>query len=242
MNNLTPLILTSIAGFSTMLGNLLLFVNLKYKDKLISFSLGLSFIVMFLISILELVPEGLSLIYGSMPNIYLFILAFILLSIGYLIIVGIEKNINNNDGLYRIGILSMISLLLHNIPEGIICSFSSSINLDFGLKMTLLIMMHNIPEGICISLPIYYSTKSRGKALLYCFISSLGELVGALFTMIFLTNYINSFVLSIVFIVTAGIMISLSILKILKEGLSYKCYKWLILGILLGILIIYLTL
>ena len=136
----------------------------------------------------------------------------------------------------------MISLLLHNIPEGIICSFSSSVNLDFGIKMSLLIMIHNIPEGICISLPIYYSTKSRGKALLYCFISSLGEVLGAIITLLFLSKYINSLVLSIILIITAGIMISLSILKIFKEGLSYKLYKWFILGILLGLLIIYLTL
>ena len=242
MINYFPLILTSIAGFSTMLGNILLFVNLKHKDKLISFSLGLAFVVMFLISILELVPEGLSLIYGSIPNIWLLLFSFSLLSIGYLIVVIIEKNIKHDDGLYKIGILSMISLLLHNIPEGIICSFSSSVNLDFGIKMSLLIMIHNIPEGICISLPIYYSTKSRGKALLYCFISSLGEVLGAIITLLFLSKYINSLVLSIILIITAGIMISLSILQIFKEGLSYKLYKWFILGILLGLLIIYLTL
>ena len=100
MINYFPLILTSIAGFSTMLGNILLFVNLKHKDKLISFSLGLAFVVMFLISILELVPEGLSLIYGSIPNIWLLLFSFSLLSIGYLIVVIIEKNIKHDDGLY----------------------------------------------------------------------------------------------------------------------------------------------
>lgn len=163
MNILIPIIITSIAGFSTMLGNVLLFINSKYKDKLISFSLGLSFIVMFLISILELVPEGISIIYGSIPNLYLFILCLLLLGVGYLIVVFIEGKINNENSLYKIGILSMISLLIHNIPEGIICSLSSSINLEFGIKMSLMIMIHNIPEGICISLPIYYSTKSRGK-------------------------------------------------------------------------------
>lgn len=239
---LIPIIITSIAGFSTMLGNILLFVNFKYKDKLISFSLGLSFIVMFLISILELVPEGLSLIYGSIPNLYLFLLCFLLLGIGYLVVVFIDRRIKNESSLYKIGILSMISLLIHNIPEGIICSLSSSINLDFGIKMSLMIMMHNIPEGICISLPIYYSTGSRGKAFLYTFISSLGEIFGALITVLVLKHFVNAYLLSFIFIITAGIMITLSILKIFKEGISFKCYKWFILGILLGILIIYLTL
>ena len=48
-----PIIITSIAGLSTILGNVLLFIDSKYKDKLISFSLGLAFIVMFLISVIE---------------------------------------------------------------------------------------------------------------------------------------------------------------------------------------------
>lgn len=242
MNILIPIIITSIAGFSTMLGNVLLFVNSKYKDKLLSFSLGLSFIVMFLISILELVPEGISIIYGSIPNLYLFIICFLLLGVGYLIVVFIEGKINNENSLYKIGILSMISLLIHNIPEGIICSLSSSINLEFGIKMSLMIMIHNIPEGICISLPIYYSTKSRGKAILYTFISSLGEVFGALITVLFLNRFVNAYLLSIIFIITAGIMITLSVLKIFSEGIKIKPHKWFIFGILLGILIIYLTL
>ena len=56
MNILIPIIITSIAGLSTILGNVLLFIDSKYKDKLISFSLGLAFIVMFLISVIELIP------------------------------------------------------------------------------------------------------------------------------------------------------------------------------------------
>lgn len=242
MNIINPLIITSIAGFSTMLGNLLLFVNLKYKDKLISFSLGLSFIVMFLISILELIPEGISLIIDKFSIGTIFIISLFLLFIGYLVVSFIEDNINTDNKLYKIGILSMFSLLVHNIPEGIICSLSSSINLDFGIKMSLIIMMHNIPEGICISLPVYYSTGSRGKAILFSFISSLGELIGALITLLFLNKFVNAYILSFVFIITAGIMISLSLLKIFKEGIKYKRYLEFILGILVGLFIIYLTL
>ena len=48
--------------------------------------------------------------------------------------------------------------------------------------------------------------------------------------------------MSIILIITGGIMITLSVLKILKEGISYKCYKWLIMGILFGIVIIIVTL
>ena len=242
MNKIYPLLITSIAGFATILGNILLFINTKYKDKLISFSMGLSFIVMFLISILELIPDGIELVYYDFNIIYLFIYCLILLFIGYIIVFVIEKNIDEESSLYKIGILSMFSLFVHNVPEGIICALTSSDSIALGLKMSFIIMMHNIPEGICISLPIYYSTGSRGKAFFMTVVSALGEVFGALLSIMFLERYINDFIMSFILIITAGIMISLSVGKILKEGIEYKSYKWLILGILFGICILVITL
>lgn len=235
MNILIPIIITSIAGLSTILGNVLLFIDSKYKDKLISFSLGLAFIVMFLISVIELIPEGIKLVYGYLTGYEIFFYSLLLLGIGYCFVIFIDNRIDSDSKLYKIGILSMISLLIHNVPEGIICAMSSLNDLDLGIKMSIMIMIHNIPEGICISLPIYYATKSRGKALLYTVISSLGEILGAIVTMLFLYRYINDYIMYIVFIVTSGIMITLSVGKILKEGIELKVFKWLILGILVGL-------
>ncbi len=242
MNIIYPLIITSIAGLSTILGNVLLFIDTKYNDRVISFSMGLSFVVMFLISILELIPEGIELLIGRLNFFQVFIISLILLMIGYVFVNMIEKRIDNQDILYKIGYLSMLSLFIHNVPEGIICALTSSNSLDLGLRMSFIIMMHNIPEGICISLPIYYSTGSRGKAIFMTIVSSLGEIFGALISVLFLSKYINSYIMSFLLIITAGIMISLSFGKILKEGLSLKLFKWLFLGVLFGVCIILITL
>ena len=84
MNIWIPIIITSIAGLSTILGNILLFIDDKYKDRVISFSMGLAFIVMFLISIFDLIPEGIRLVSDSF-NIYeLFVYSLLLLLIGYI--------------------------------------------------------------------------------------------------------------------------------------------------------------
>jgi ZIP family zinc transporter len=242
MNILIPIIITSIAGLSTILGNVLLFIDSKYKDKLISFSLGLAFIVIFLISVIELIPEGIKLVYGYLTGYEIFFYSLLLLGIGYCFVIFIDNRIDSDSKLYKIGILSMISLLIHNVPEGIICAMSSLNDLDLGIKMSIMIMLHNIPEGICISLPIYYATKSRGKALLYTVISSLGEILGAIVTMLFLYRYINDYIMYIVFIITSGIMITLSVGEILKEGIELKVFKWLILGILFGLGVVGITL
>lgn len=242
MNILIPIIITSMAGLSTILGNLLLFINTKYKDKLISFSMGLSFVVMFLISVLELIPEGIRLVTGKMLWYEIFFYSLLLLLLGYMFVIYVDNKIDSESRLYKIGILSMLSLLIHNIPEGIICAISSINDIEVGLKMSFLIMVHNIPEGICISLPIYYATKSRGRAFLYTLISSLGEIVGAIITVLFLYKYVNDYLLYFIFIITAGIMITLSVGKILKEGISLKRFKWLFLGIIIGLVIIIVSL
>lgn len=238
MNNVFIIILTAISGFASILGNIFLFIPIKYKERVLSFCFGLSFIVMFLISILDLIPNGLSMVHTSLNRVELVITSLILGIFSLYLINSLNKNIDNDDKLYQIGLLSMITLLLHNIPEGMICAISSTNNISLGLKMTFLIMIHNIPEGICIALPIYYSTKSRLKALLYTIISGLGELTGALLTILFLKPYITNFLLYMIFIITAGIMIYLSCFKILKSGLELKKYKSLLIGIIIGIITI----
>ncbi len=242
MNNLYPILITSIAGFATILGNILLFVNLKHKDKLISISLGLSFIIMFMISVIELIPEGIKLVGDDFNVFNIFVISLSLLFIGYLIVLFIDRNIDNEDSLYKVGILSMISLLIHNIPEGMICAITSSANVELGLKMSFIILIHNIPEGICISLPIYYTTGSRIKAFLYTLISGMGEVVGAVITMFILKRYINEFLLFVILIITAGIMITLSVKKIFKEGLKLKRYFWFISGVVIGLIVLIFTL
>ena len=241
MNNLECLLTTTIAGLSTIVGNLLIFINPKHEKKILAFSMGLSFIVMFLISILDLIPEGLRLL-SSNNYIYIFISTLLYLLIGYSIVNFLDNKMENNNPLYKIGILSMISLLIHNIPEGIICAITSLQDVELGFKMTLLIMIHNIPEGICISLPIYYSTKSKGKAFIYSLVSGLGEVAGALITIFFLNNFIDNYILYIILIITAGIMITLSIKKILREGLNIKKLDYLLYGMILGSIIIFITL
>lgn len=197
---------------------------------------------MFLISILELIPEGIHLISNTSSIPKIFIISIILLLVGYYIIQFIDKKLSSKEDLYRVGILSMISILIHNIPEGIICAITSTINIKLGLKVSLAILIHNIPEGICISLPIYYSTKSKLKALLYTIISGAGEVVGAIITILFLKPFISNNLLYTIYIITAGIMITLSINKLLKEGLKINKYKEFILGIIIGIIIIIYTL
>ena len=138
----------------------------------------------------------------------------------------------------------MIALMLHNLPEGILTFLSSSIDIKIGLKYSIAIMLHNIPEGIAIAIPIYYSTRSKGKALFNTLISGLSEPLGAILAYIFLYKYMSNTLISIILLMTASIMISISINDIFKETEKYNklsVIKGIILGIVIGFITFILT-
>ena len=117
---------------------------------------------------------------------------------------------------------SMIAIILHNIPEGIVTFIVSNKSIMLGVAICIAIALHNIPEGISIAVPIYYSTKNRKKAILYTLIASLSEPFGAILTGLFLINYINDMILGLLFAFIGGIMIRISLGKLLPTGNNYN--------------------
>ncbi len=244
MKIIYPLLISSIAGLSTVLGSFLIFFKIK-KEKInsfIAFCLSFSLGVMICISITDLIPNSYfniihkyKLITGSILSIICFILGY---SVTNLINKKISKNKEKGSSLYRIGILSMLALMLHNFPEGIATFMASYQDISLGITLGIAIMMHNIPEGIAIAIPIYYSTNSKGLAIKHTLISGLSEPVGAIIAFLFLSKYISIITISYVLLFVAGIMVTLSINELLKEALSYKKEKMVILGILLGVIVI----
>lgn len=219
--NLYAFLLSSLASVSTILGFFVIFIN-KDKSTIISIALGLASGVMLCVSITDLMPNSMRLLLSSANILITIILLAVGLIIGILITNIFNKIEFKNDKLYNIGIISMIAIVLHNIPEGIITYITSSSNILLGLKITIAIALHNIPEGITISIPIYYSTKSKLKAFLYTFLSGLSELIGSLFCYLFLSKYINNIILGIIYAIIAGMMINISINDLYKESLTYN--------------------
>ena len=183
-----------------MLGAILIFFKSKNTDRVVCSSLAFASGVMIMVSITDLIPSAISgflNIYYLIPAI-LFTLIFLILGIVISTLINkyipdIGSNDISNKGLFKVGIISMIAIILHNIPE-----------------------------GISISVPIYYSTKSKFKSLLYTFISGISELVGAVIAYLFLAPYMNEFVMSILMALIAGIMISISIYELIPASLKYK--------------------
>lgn len=247
MRIVTSLIISTIAGFSTLLGVFLAYINIseEKRNKFITFCLSFSLSIMLSLSIFELIPESFITLLKeySVINTNLIIIGVFLLGVVLIIILNIiiSKVSKKESNLYKLGILNMIALMAHNLPEGIATFMSSYNDINLGIKIAIAIMLHNIPEGISIAIPIYYATKSRGKALKMTVISSLAEPIGAILTYIFLKNIINEFTIAIILILVAGIMITLSIHELLPEAKKYNEEKFLKIGIICGAILMFLN-
>lgn len=193
------------------------------------------------LSIFELLPDSfitLSSRFGLLVGI---IFTTVMFLVGKFLVTKINKKLallQNKDNLYRVGLLSMIALMLHNFPEGIATFMASYNDLSAGISLGIAIMLHNIPEGISISVPIYYATGSKKRGVIYSLISGLAEPLGAILAFIVLKNYINEITIALVLVIVAGIMITISINEMLPEVNSYNKKNISILGMIIGVILV----
>lgn len=242
-NVLFSFVLTIVAGLSTMIGMFAIFIKKKNYTKIILSSLAFASGVMITVSITDLIPESIILLRENLSIISTIFLCLLGILLGVIISMLIDYYLpdkpistTKDKSLFRVGIISMIAIILHNIPEGIATFASSSNDMKLGISLAVAIAMHNIPEGISISVPIYHSTGSKKKAFLYTFISAVSEPFGALITFLFLKNIINDVILGILFASIAGIMLQISFCELLPTARKYKNNKYLIFFFCLGVI------
>lgn len=221
MNKYFGLIISLVAGLSTIIGYFSIYIK-GNKNKIISSFLAFSSGVMITLSIIDLLPSSIEYL-NETKSIYISIFySFILFIVGIILSFIIDKLNKEKEGLYKTGIISMIGIILHNIPEGIATYILSTINIKLGILLSIAIILHNIPEGVGISIPIYYSTKSKKKALIYTTISGFSEPFGALLSFLFLSKYINVTIIGLLYSLIAGLMIYIGYFELFRTSKRYN--------------------
>jgi len=255
---LFALTLTFFAGLSTGIGGIIVFFTKKLNKNFLSAALGISAGVMIFISFVELFTEAkTSLIglYGDKTGFLYTLLAFF----GGMALIAIIDNLVpasenphevhklyikkkgdpsfDKEGLMRIGVISAIAIGIHNFPEGMATFVSAMSSTKAGISIAIAIAIHNIPEGIAIAVPIYYATKSRGKAITYSLLSGLAEPLGAIIGFFLLKNLFNNSFLGIILAAVAGIMIYISLDELLPTAEKYGRHHVAIIGVISGMII-----
>lgn len=265
----SALLLTLIAGSATGIGGALVLFKKKLSSNFLAGALGLSAGVMIFISLAELYPEAQAEIMAIAPDshgksfvlIAFFVGMGIITLIDFLIpeyenpheasglslgdktaAIDMMEHAGNASALKRLGIMSALAIAIHNFPEGIATFIGALNDPEMGAGITFAIAIHNIPEGIAVAIPIYYATRSKGKALLYATLSGFSEVLGALLCLavtslfgIELTG--SSMAFPLILSAVAGIMIYISLDELLPTAEKYGKHHIAIAGVIGGMAI-----
>ena len=127
------------------------------------------------------------------------------------------------DGkLQRMGIMTAVAIGIHNFPEGLATFVAALADTSLGVAIAIAIAIHNVPEGLCVALPIYYSTGSRWRGVLWAFLSGISEPIGGLIGwLVFANSDLNPLAYGIMFSLVAGMMVFISVHELLPTALAY---------------------
>lgn len=266
---LTALLLTLIAGAATGVGGALILFRKKLSSNFLAGALGLSAGVMIFISLAELYPEAQaaagSMFEGKSGSVFVMLAFFfgmgIITLIDFLIpeyenpheasgltldtknaateMIFHSENEGGKNALKKLGVMSAIAIAIHNFPEGMATFIGALNDSQTGAGITFAIAVHNIPEGIAVAIPIYYATRSKGKALLYATLSGLTEPVGAAIcygvTALFGVQIQDGgAVFPLILSAVAGIMIYISLDELLPTAEKYGKHHIAIAGVVSG--------
>jgi ZIP family zinc transporter len=249
--------MTLIAGSATGIGGALVLFKKKLSSDTLAGALGISAGVMIFISLAEMFPEAQAEILSAGHIKYgkAYILAAFFLGMGIITLIDFlvpeYENPHEASGLSldtqastmkKLGIMSALAISIHNFPEGIATFIGALNDSQMGAGITFAISIHNIPEGIAIAIPIYYATKSKGKALLYATLSGFSEVLGALLC-IAVTHLFGveltggGIIFPLILAAVAGIMIYISLDELLPTAEKYGKHHIAIAGVVAGMAI-----
>ena len=245
--------LTLVAGLSTGIGSLLAFFARATNTKFLAGALGLSGGVMVYVSFMDLLPESIATLSETfqckLPTVYAlaaFFFGILLIAIiDYLIpedenphemhdYSELSDHSGKNHHIKRAGVMVALAIGIHNFPEGLATFVAALDGLEVALPIVVAIAIHNIPEGVAVSVPIYYATGDKKKALRYSFLTGLAEPIGAAVGAAFLLPFWNPVIGALLFATVAGIMVYISFDELLPNAEQYGHHHCAIIGVILG--------
>jgi zinc transporter, ZIP family len=250
--------LTLFAGMATGIGGLIAFFARRTNTTFLSYSLGFSAGVMIFISLTEIMPEAEKIISEAYSGKPASLITFTFFVAGFFLTAIIDKVIpmrenphemmrleqmnenciKRNPRLLRVGLFTAVALAIHNFPEGIATFMAGMSDLTVGISIAIAVAIHNIPEGIAVSVPVYYATGSRRKALLWSVLSGFSEPLGAIAGYFIISFFNNDLILGYVFAIVAGIMVYIAFDELLPAAHKYGKHHVAIYGLVSGIIVI----
>lgn len=212
-------------------------VYIKAKERTLNAFLSFAGGTMLGISFLQILPESLAScgIPGTAAGLLagFFLVAFISEFTGK----QMRRKGKNMGKLEFASIIMIITILMHNLPEGIALVAGTKMPENSkALQIALAIAIHDIPEGICTSAPYYFATGNRKKAFFLSVSTGIPVILGYFLGKTIFRD-ITAFALGTVIAIVAGMMICVTCKELLPNEREDRS-DFLLLAMLLGIILV----
>ena len=196
----------------------------KEVYRYLNFFMGLSGGIMLAVVVFDLMKEAMD----TSGVLYTVLFTFMGVLLTMLI-----KNRLDFTGEMKSGYLIFISILLHNLPEGLAIGSSFISEETLGITLAIVIGLHNIPEGLATALSLVGARVPVKKIILFTFIAGLpmglGSFLGVYFAGLFKS------LIGLFLSLAAGTMLFVVLDEIMPK--SKSLYS--IIGFLTGTIIVY---
>eukprot|EP00735_Rhodelphis_limneticus_P014305 TRINITY_DN8309_c0_g1::TRINITY_DN8309_c0_g1_i1::g.10233::m.10233 TRINITY_DN8309_c0_g1::TRINITY_DN8309_c0_g1_i1::g.10233 ORF type:complete len:385 (-),score=79.25,sp/A8ZVV7/ZUPT_DESOH/32.48/7e-37,Zip/PF02535.17/4.1e-34,Zip/PF02535.17/1.1e+03,MS_channel/PF00924.13/0.44 TRINITY_DN8309_c0_g1_i1:369-1457(-) len=149
-----------------------------------------------------------------------------------------DKHNAHNERLGTTGLVTALTISLHNIPEGIATFIAAVADSGLGVSLVVANILHNVPAGLTVAMPVYYSSKSKVKALGYAAVTGLiFPLSGIIGWQAF--GDVSSRTNGILFSLVAGMLVFISLRSLLPTALrSHDSEGFVIICMVIGMVLV----
>lgn len=225
---LYAMLATTLAGLATAVGGVLGALHRPGRQGM-AFAMGFGAGVMLAISLMDMLPAALGRYMAAFAPLRAGLMAASLVFLGLAAGALLERllpeekafsSAGEEQRVLRSALVTALALVAHNLPEGVMTLFASLEDPSVGLRLAVAIGLHNLPEGLAVALPVFYATRSRGRAAAAALASGLAEPAGALLAWGALGGRITAGLVTGMAALVCGVMCWVSVCELLPTGLS----------------------
>ncbi len=212
-----------LAGvIGTGLGGIISALFKRNINRYLDFFMGLSGGIMLAVVVFDLMKESMN----EMGVLSTVIFTFV----GVLLTMFLKTKLDMSKEM-KTGYLIFISILLHNLPEGLAIGSSFMSTETLGMTLAIVIGIHNIPEGLAMALSLVGTKMKISKVILFTIIAGIPMGIGS-----FIGAYFGGTFHSLIGVFLAlGTMMYVVLEEIFPKSRSLYC----IIGFLIGTIIVY---
>ena len=130
-------------------------------------------------------------------------------------IINNKKDVNA-PRMLRSGMLMLIAIALHNVPEGMAIGSGGAYDYRLGALLALMIAVHNIPEGMAIAAPLLTGGVGKVKVVILTALAGATTLAGGIIGM--LIGSISDFAIALSLAAAGGAMLYIVFGEIIPQS------------------------